>query len=139
MNHMRHNRRRAPFILALATTMLLATAVQAAAAPKPVEEVLANGGKARLVFNEVGYTLQACDNDKDGYGVVAYVYTKGRRAAAFEAGDLNGAGTTCEDKRIRQPLGRDIVLRVVVKDHNNSEGNGKNHLKDDKSRRLRLA
>jgi hypothetical protein len=127
-----------PIIFALAATMVLAIAVQAAAAPKRYD-VPADGGKARLTLNKVGYTLQACDDEKDGYGVVAYVYTKGRRAAAFEAKDVNGSGNGCVKTRIRQPLGRDIVLRVVVKDHDNSTGRGKNHLKDDKHKRLRLA
>jgi hypothetical protein len=125
-------------IVALAATTILAVAAQALAAAKPPEPVSADGGNAKLIFKKRGYSLQACDTEKDGYGVVAYIYTKGRRQAAFQAADLNGADNGCEATRINEPLGRDIVLRVVVKDHNNSEKQGKNHLKDDQSRRLRL-
>jgi opacity protein-like surface antigen len=134
-----HRRDAKLIVVASAATLLLATAVQAPAASKRVEKLDAKGGEARLIVKEKGYSLQARDTAKDGYGVVAYIYTKGRRDAAFQAMDTNGAGKGWAKTAIPAgALGRDVLLRVVVKDHNGNAGKGKNHLLADEHKPLRL-
>jgi hypothetical protein len=99
----------------------------------------ADGGDATLSRAGGGtYTLEGCDTERDGFGAVAQVFNSSGKEVA-RAKDVGRADNGCAITRSipRQRLGRDIQLRITVKDHDGSEGT-RGEVKDEKLRFIRL-
>jgi hypothetical protein len=99
----------------------------------------ADGGDTTLSRAGGGtYTLEGCDTERDGYGAIAQVFNSSGKEVA-RARDVGGADNGCAvTRRIAgKRLGRDIHLRITVKDHDGSEG-PKGRVKDAKVRFIRL-
>jgi hypothetical protein len=99
----------------------------------------ADGGDATLSRAGRGaYTLEGCDTQHDGFGAIAQVFNSSGKEVA-RAKDVGGGDNGCAITRriARKRLGRDIHLRITVKDHDGSEG-PRGAVKNKKLRFIRL-
>jgi hypothetical protein len=123
-------------VLAVAAAALIAA--PGALAQTHAWFVGADGGDATLSRAGSGYTLEACDTDRDGFGAIGQIFNSSGEEVV-RARDVGGADNGCAKTRGIAPeaLGRDIKFRITVKDHNGSEG-PRGAIKDEKLRFIRL-